>query len=779
MTETMPSNPVFRFDFGTTGNFKNRKVKFIRYSLNGYLVEFLPSEEVAEIPEVMRGTRPDVEFVGRKLVPHEELTAALLDGSLDIDESDFVFIDHSQTFKPEFVESLDARPAQDLILRYATVTLMREICDRKGITKRTRAAVAAIEGDIVARLPARIEELEGHVKRLRRHPMRRKKRPENTATAQSILEWDDRLRSEGFASLVDRRHLSGNRMQRLHPIVAKSIKDILDRNDGLENVSTKSLHKRIGDRVIEERLALIQALQERERAGEVVDQAEYDDLERINPPCERTVKEWRSRVAPLVKIFNHKGPDWLLRNQLISGMGLKVDRVGQVVMIDEYEIDLFSIIPFEFLIHWLGHEKIKHMGISESKPFRLLASVMIDAFSGCLTALQFGMTATPELAKRTIMMSMMDKSRLSAACGAEGAWNQFLRAEKLLHDSGNAYLAYVTDAICAQLRIDKMAAPKAKAFIRGVMERVFRTIHEGLLAGIPGKAFSNPVLRGEYDAQAEAVLSLDDLIRVITIWIVDIYHNSPNLGRDGLTPADLWHHEMTEGMGCRPVPGLKTMTHVFGTTLVRQAQARGIRIMHANYSSKEFAKELLRNPARRFRVRWWQENMSEAQVEIRPRVWLPIEVMDGRARGLDVDAWLRVLEREHIERNPDAPEIRRRARDKINRLLDERVTERRKVSRRTLEEADVIRLEERLTRYFRTPTTEITSEQSHGLYGVLVGDFLTARNDGDATMPVPPTQPAKASEKNADVDGGVRKTSTQIRRRGRRKMTGWKPGTME
>lgn len=61
----------------------------------------------------------------------------------------------------------DARAAQDLILRYATVTLMREICDRKGITKRTRAAVAAIEGEIVARLPARIEELEGRVKRLR------------------------------------------------------------------------------------------------------------------------------------------------------------------------------------------------------------------------------------------------------------------------------------------------------------------------------------------------------------------------------------------------------------------------------------------------------------------------------------------------------------------------------------------------------------------------------------------------------------------------------------
>jgi hypothetical protein len=64
-----------------------------------------------------------------------------------------------------------------------------------------------------------------------------------------------------------------------------------------------------------------------------------------------------------------------------------------------------------------------------------------------------------------------------------------------------------------------------------------------LLSSIPGKTFSNTVLRGEYDSEAEAVLSLDDLVRILTIWVVDIYHNNPNLGRDDQTPADLWAHE--------------------------------------------------------------------------------------------------------------------------------------------------------------------------------------------------------------------------------------------
>jgi putative transposase len=306
------------------------------------------------------------------------------------------------------------------------------------------------------------------------------------------------------------------------------------------------------------------------------------------------------------------GPDWLLRNQLISGEGLDVQRAGQVVMIDEYDLDLMTIVPYEFLGHWLGQAKVDEFKITGDKPTRVILSVTLDAFTGCILGLQIGMTATPELAKRTIMMTMKDKTSIAEACGAEGLWNQFLRPEKLMHDSGNAYVAAVTEALCAQLRIDKISAPKARAYIRGILERVFRTVHEMLLSSIPGKTFSNTVLRGEYDSEAEAVLSLDDLVRILTIWVVDIYHNNPNLGRDDQTPADLWAHEMTVGMGCRPVPGLKTLTHVFGTTLMRRAQQNGIRIMHAYYFSKEFALHLLRDPTRQFRVRWWEENMSEA-----------------------------------------------------------------------------------------------------------------------------------------------------------------------
>lgn len=777
MADQMHSGPVFHFEQNTTGKLGNRKIRFIRKSNTGYLVEFLPSPEADAVPEIMRGARPDVEFTGRRNIPHADLTAALLDGTLDIDEGDFVFIDHSQTSKPEFVASLDDRPAQDLILRYATVMVMRELCAEKGISRITRSAVKELEPEINKRLQPRIDLLTDKVDTRRRHPMRRKKSPENCASAQTILEWDQRLTEKGFCSLVDRRHDTGRTGPRLHPVVADVLAAILKEYVTLEKLTLKRLHNLAERDVVAARAAAEAKLLRRQQGGEQVSQGEWGEVEKIVPPCLETIRRWKQKMSPLALAFSTKGPDWLFRNQLVTGMGLQVDRAGQILLIDEYDSDLMVIVPYEFLVHWLGSKKLDELGIFECKPLRVKLSVIIDAFTGCILGLQIDMNATPELAKRTIMMSMMDKTKISTACGTQGAWKQFLRAEKILHDSGNAYLAAVTDALCAQLRIDKLAAPKAKAFIRGMMERIFRTLHESLLSSIPGKTFSNPLMRGDYDSEAEAILSLDDLARILVIWIVDIYHNSENYGRDGLCPADLWDHEMVEGMGCRPVPGLRTMSHVFGTTLTRTAQTTGIRIMHVNYSSEEFALELLRNPKRRFRVRWWEENISYIQVEIRPRVWLPVEVMDPEARGLSVDEWVLLLQRRHIRRNPEAAVTRRQAHEEIDSLVADRAAMRRKLTRRSLRtDSDVQRLEDKLLRYFVTPTTMITSEQTHGLYGVPVGDLPT--DDSDATV----GQPEALSDDNTTtpVKDAVQQT---LRQRavpvGRRKATVWQPGTKE
>ena len=781
MVDLVNNGPVFRFEPGTTGVYLKRDIQFIRMAGHGYLVEFLPDKEAESIPEVMRGTRADIEFIGRKIIPHQTLTAALTDGSLAIDEQNFVFIDHCQTFKPEFVASLDERQAKDMIVRYASVTLMREICFERNIVKKTRAQIEKLEPEILARLPAEVKKLLCKVDRLRRYPFRTQSVPTHSATAQRILYWDEQLRTFGFHRLVDHKNLSGNRSCKMHSAVVEILKSVIDKHESLERTTKTKIHGIVKKQVNAEYEKQKAELKQKEADGFQVSTSEWDAVEKITPPSIKTVTAWIAALSPLEQLLRGKGPDFLLQNCLAVGMGHRVDRAGQIVMIDEYDADLMTIIPFEFILHWLGHDRVESLGITADKPLRVKLSVMIDAYTGCILGMQIGLTATPLLAQRTFMMTMTDKTKLSDACGALTPWNQFLRPEKVLHDSGNAYLAGTTDMMCAALGIDKISAPKAKAYIRGLMERIFRTIHENLLSQIPGRTFSNTVKRGDYDSEAEAIFSLDDLFRVLTIWITDIYHNSDNLGRDGLTPADLWRHEMTLGMGCRPVPGLKTMTHVFGETFHRKAQSTGIRIMHANYSSKEFASHLLRNPNRQFKLRWWEDNMSEIQVQVGPDQWMQLEVMDPRARGLSVDEWALVLKRDHIKRNPDAEKVRDQAEEKIQHHIENQMATRKRVGRKPITEDVLAKAEERLLRYFVTPMTQITSDQTHGLYGVPAGGPSEIDKKDVEASNVGPVSTAEGGWDNVDPDehpnGEQNRTTKALR--GRRAKNIFKPGSME
>ncbi|WP_312531770.1 hypothetical protein [Paracoccus sp. (in: a-proteobacteria)] len=92
-------------------------------------------------------------------------------------------------------------------------------------------------------------------------------------------------------------------------------------------------------------------------------------------------------------------------------------------------------------------------------------------------------------------------------------------------------------------------------------------------------------------------------------------------------------------------------------------------------------------------------------------------------------------------------------------------------------EADVYRLEEKLLSYFTTPTTAITSEQTHGLYGVPVGGLSTDNdeNAGSDTDDLP-AETQQALRVDAGVKGRVTAGAAAGRRR---KAKSWLPGAKE
>ena len=73
----------------------------------------------------------------------------------------------------------------------------------------------------------------------------------------------------------------------------------------------------------------------------------------------------------------------------------------------------------------------------------------------------------------------------------------------------------------------------------GVVERFFETLDQRLVSTLEGKTFSHPKERGEYLSEKEACLTLEDLEKMIYIFIAELYQEGFHSGV-GCTPNRKW-----------------------------------------------------------------------------------------------------------------------------------------------------------------------------------------------------------------------------------------------
>ena len=78
-----------------------------------------------------------------------------------------------------------------------------------------------------------------------------------------------------------------------------------------------------------------------------------------------------------------------------------------------------------------------------------------------------------------------------------------------------------------------------------------------------GRTFSNSVERGDYPSEDWAALTDDELAEIFTLFIVDIYHNTPHSGLKGETPANAWKRLSNE-QNVTPPPNANARRFVFG-----------------------------------------------------------------------------------------------------------------------------------------------------------------------------------------------------------------------
>jgi putative transposase len=294
----------------------------------------------------------------------------------------------------------------------------------------------------------------------------------------------------------------------------------------------------------------------------------------------------------------------------------------------------------------------------------------IDCYSRMPTGFNFGFDGPGYLAvMQCLIHSVTRKTYLKTEFPmVENDWPVYGIAEEAGVDNGPPYVSKDLVDAGAQLGtvIDycRVENPDDKPFI----ERYFGRKNRQLLHRQPGTSFSNIFEKGDYDPEKNAVISFDALMRMVHVWLVDVYARSPHRGLKGI-PIKVWE----ESVKCYP-PNLPRrvgdLRILLGHVEERTIGPSGVELFTLHYNCVELAS--LRG--KRVKVKYNPTDISVVYVHDprRDRFIHAPALNQSYTKGLSL--WqhdvIKAYVRKKMKEAVDADALRR-AKKRIQQIVDE------------------------------------------------------------------------------------------------------------
>ncbi|MGL4091200.1 hypothetical protein [Agrobacterium cavarae] len=306
-------------------------------------------------------------------------------------------------------------------------------------------------------------------------------------------------------------------------------------------------------------------------------------LELLRPLGETS---FRLKIRRLPSFFKKAGREGKKRAQLYFAIvrggadkGIPLLRVEA----DEWCVELRTILEGTIVWEELTAEERKVLST-----VRLFFSAVIDVATKCILAFRVFVEApTIESARTTLELTSRDKTALAKAAGCKFPWEMKGKFRTIgLDNAGwnrsNALRGTLTDA-----GVTDMFPPARTPYLRGTIERFFRTISFLGLQDFNGRTFGNVIELGRsYADHPIPTIRNDQLANIFTRLIVDVYHNTPHSGLWGATPRQAWL-ELTSGKKIPPAPTGYLRRNIYGTPGVRAITKQGIVYEDIQFQSDE------------------------------------------------------------------------------------------------------------------------------------------------------------------------------------------------
>ncbi len=134
--------------------------------------------------------------------------------------------------------------------------------------------------------------------------------------------------------------------------------------------------------------------------------------------------------------------------------------------------------------------------------------------------------------------AIIPKETWCAKHGTLNTWDIYGLLQHLWVDNAKEFHGLMLERAAAEYGIKIFYRRKGEPDDGPKEERALKTFNR-FLHDLPGSTFSNPQERAEYDSEGNAILTLEELERYATRWIVDVYHQTKHSSL-GMSPSAMF-----------------------------------------------------------------------------------------------------------------------------------------------------------------------------------------------------------------------------------------------
>jgi putative transposase len=283
---------------------------------------------------------------------------------------------------------------------------------------------------------------------------------------------------------------------------------------------------------------------------------------RLLPPSVRTFQRRCDAIDRHTRDYYKRGPSFAANNNRTFSMRPRPARPYEDVEVDHCTLDLIIVDEGGCIF-----------GRPDLVVFRDRATAMIAGFS-------IGFESPSYTSFLEGLRHATYPKSLDGVPGIINAWPCYGRIENLWVDNAFHLVGNNIAEAGRELGINIERLPPRSPWMKGALERFFRSMGVGLVHLLPGTTLEHVLARRDHENLGDATLTLPELEGLVTAWICDDYHQRPTKGLGfirghGDIPSRVWTELAAKSPASLP-PNRDLFMSLAGDVTYRTIQRDGI-----------------------------------------------------------------------------------------------------------------------------------------------------------------------------------------------------------